>query len=631
VPFSSSPHPSYATINAVIHHPADPAAAAAHMARFLELAPVMCIKDFMSGWFLGAPFAEVARGNVEDFVAYGFYQSTWAGLGAADAATATRFVDDVERVWGIRYPGGRNDGLSFMAHLWEPLRVVPKPLALHVAAEAGALACAGVLWGMGFRRRSVGGGGGGSFDYWVRPAGGRAKAKQAGGDAAGVTATPTPSPPSSPATPRRRALLSAPSAPPPPSPPPAAPALAALARGDSVTSLAGGRVYAAAAPAAPAAPAVTTAARPPRPIAFIHGVGLGIVPYLGLIWQVVASHGHGRDVLLLEVPHVALGAAPRRAASVDAVADAAVAMLAVEGHADACFAAHSYGTFCVSRACQRHPGVVASTLLIDPVCLLTCHPRLLYSFVYHAPGLAALCAGGLREVLGGVRYLFSRDLTIAETFCRRFLWHELMLWPADMPAATLVALAHGDDLVPSPLVARHLAASAPGAKVMYHPTAGHGGVLLDWGWQAELVAEMGALLDVPARRVEVGGAGAHAATKAAPAAAAPLPLPLPTMAATIPRRVSSTADDTAGENDAQPTTPAHHRRRQAGAHRRRPSALIGASAGGAGEECGDCRLPLTLGPSSTALPRRLFRRMAVKKADNSAEQEAAAARGRVRA
>jgi hypothetical protein len=42
---------------------------------------------------------------------------------------------------------------------------------------------------------------------------------------------------------------------------------------------------------------------------------------------------------------------------VDDVASAAVKMLDAEGWPDAVFAAHSYGTFCVSRVCQRATGL----------------------------------------------------------------------------------------------------------------------------------------------------------------------------------------------------------------------------------------------------------------------------------
>ena len=75
----------------------------------------------------------------------------------------------------------------------------------------------------------------------------------------------------------------------------------------------------------------------------------------------------------------------------------------------------------------------------------------------------------------------------AQTFCRKFAWHELMLWPEDMPRHALVVLSHNDDLVPSPLVAAHLAQARPGAAVLYHPSAGHGGFLLDLPFQAQMV------------------------------------------------------------------------------------------------------------------------------------------------
>ena len=48
--------------------------------RFLELPGVLSIQDFLSGWFHGAPFESIRRGNVLDFVAYGFYSQNFADL-----------------------------------------------------------------------------------------------------------------------------------------------------------------------------------------------------------------------------------------------------------------------------------------------------------------------------------------------------------------------------------------------------------------------------------------------------------------------------------------------------------------------------------------------------------------------
>lgn len=41
--------------------------------RFLQLHDVLSIQDFICGWFHGAPYDQIRRGNVLDFVAYGFY------------------------------------------------------------------------------------------------------------------------------------------------------------------------------------------------------------------------------------------------------------------------------------------------------------------------------------------------------------------------------------------------------------------------------------------------------------------------------------------------------------------------------------------------------------------------------
>ena len=51
-------------------------------------------------------------------------------------------------------------------------------------------------------------------------------------------------------------------------------------------------------------------------------------------------------------------------------------------------------------------------MLIDPVCLLTIYPQLLRNFLYKVPTL--LSFSSLLGVVDWMRYLFSRDLLIAE-------------------------------------------------------------------------------------------------------------------------------------------------------------------------------------------------------------------------
>ncbi len=51
-------------------------------------------------------------------------------------------------------------------------------------------------------------------------------------------------------------------------------------------------------------------------------------------------------------------------------------------------------------------------VLIDPVCLLTIYPQLLRNFLYKIPNLMRF--GSLNGVIDWMRYVFSRDLLIAE-------------------------------------------------------------------------------------------------------------------------------------------------------------------------------------------------------------------------
>ena len=58
----------------------DPAFQGVVEKRLLELGSIFGIDDFLSGWFHGAPFDEILRGNVLDFIAYGFYCKRVADL-----------------------------------------------------------------------------------------------------------------------------------------------------------------------------------------------------------------------------------------------------------------------------------------------------------------------------------------------------------------------------------------------------------------------------------------------------------------------------------------------------------------------------------------------------------------------
>lgn len=419
----------------------------------LDLSDHISIEEFFEGWFHGAPIASIKRTNVEEFIAYGFHCARLEDLTPDERAAVSHYVERIESKYGSTFEPGHNPDVAFMAHLWEPLRVLHKPLALHALAEGMRVATDGALWAAGFKQGRTACG----FRYWVKPA-------LVGGGGSSGTATPTAT--TATTTPSSFRLAS----------------LGGLARRrragrlrscDSASSL----------DAAGATDPDTA------PILFVHGVGLGLTPYIPLILE-LARLLPRRPVLLLEARHVSVGLAPR-AASTDEVAAAARAVLAAHGWASAACVGHSYGTFVLSRLAQTAPDVVQSLVLLDPVCMLTIYPQLLKNFVYKPPSAWSAGARAALAAVDSARFLFSRDLTVAEAFCRRFAWHRECLWPQDSPAdgRTLLVLAAADDLVPCELVTRVLAASRPDVRVALHPHAGHGGILLHHSWRRDVLAQ----------------------------------------------------------------------------------------------------------------------------------------------
>ncbi|KAK9828088.1 hypothetical protein WJX81_002392 [Elliptochloris bilobata] len=427
----------------VLNAPAPPGAAAVPpedvaqlQERLLGLADAgMTAVEYFSGWFRGAPPEAIRRGNVEEFLAYGFHCRPLADLSGEDREALGGYIDRIEQLHGEKFgkPAflpGRAPGLAFMAHLWEPLPYFWKPLAVHLAAEGMRGATCAALLALGFRASRCRG-----FRYWVKaPRGGRALSLK---------------------DPRT----------------PCSTLIRAVAGGAAPNEADGGRAAAA-------------------PLLFLHGVGLGLTPYLHFLLELGAACP-GRPMVLLEAPHVSVGLTPRAVAA-EAVAIGAAAVLARHGWAQAAVVAHSYGTFVASHLLRLHCEMVQAMVLIDPVAMLTCHPQLLSTFVYKPPDVGSL--GSLLGVVDSFRYLFSRDLTIAHAFCRQFVWHRDCLWPQDLPPASLLVLAARDDLVPSALVLAHLAALGHPARVNSSP-AGHGAFLLNTAWRKRIVADIRLTLD----------------------------------------------------------------------------------------------------------------------------------------
>ncbi|WIA21765.1 hypothetical protein OEZ85_000927 [Tetradesmus obliquus] len=108
---------------------------------------------YISGWYRGADPSQVKRGNLEEFVAYGFWyrslqQMADAGLGHVPG----QMVEELQAAWGVSFEPGYNPGVSFLGHLWEPLNASWRPLAFYLLVEGVGRGGRTLLRRWGFRR-----------------------------------------------------------------------------------------------------------------------------------------------------------------------------------------------------------------------------------------------------------------------------------------------------------------------------------------------------------------------------------------------------------------------------------------------------------------------------------------------
>lgn len=173
------------------------------------------------------------------------------------------------------------------------------------------------------------------------------------------------------------------------------------------------------------------------PIVFVHGIGLGLLPYMPLIDALLAT---GRPVLFPEIPYVS-GFRPFQSPTAvlppAVVCSTMTAMLASHGYLSATWMGHSYGTSWLSYMCKYAPKAVASLLFLDPICFCLHVPYLTKQFVY------------LRPDPGTVSYMVRTDIIVNWTIQRSFPWAHVILFEEQILVPTVVFLSEKDALVPA--------------------------------------------------------------------------------------------------------------------------------------------------------------------------------------
>lgn len=180
------------------------------------------------------------------------------------------------------------------------------------------------------------------------------------------------------------------------------------------------------------------------PLVFVHGLGVGLVPYYLFIYRL--SQRHSGDLYVPEFPFLAMAPWESVPSAREVVAQLQD-MLAANGHTAAHFAGHSFGAVVIGWVMKMSASSVIMTTLMEPAHFLMMKSECLAKVLYGEPQTCF-------EIL--IRYFGFRELFTANLLCRNFFWEQSTMWPEDIFVPAVIELAGGDHIVQSLFVRRLL-------------------------------------------------------------------------------------------------------------------------------------------------------------------------------
>ncbi|TDZ38033.1 hypothetical protein C8035_v007712 [Colletotrichum spinosum] len=174
-----------------------------------------------------------------------------------------------------------------------------------------------------------------------------------------------------------------------------------------------------------------------RPILFIHGVGVGLMPYLLWLWSIPKDVG----VLCIEILPVSSRICPPLPPTGELVAGME-AIIQQQNYEDFVFVGNSFGTLLAAPLLKK-PDVerrINSLVLIDPVSLLLHLPAVAYNFTRRKPTW-----GNEWEI-----WFIATDAMVSHTLARRFRWQDFILWTPQLQGKRTTVVLGGEDCVTDP-------------------------------------------------------------------------------------------------------------------------------------------------------------------------------------
>ncbi|KAF6264039.1 hypothetical protein COO60DRAFT_1698505 [Scenedesmus sp. NREL 46B-D3] len=452
------------------------------VASFLKhMARVDDIQGYLSQWFLDAPYDSIRHDNVKELVAFAlFFKTPQQVQEQGLMAQLDVLLAQLSAMHDLQLPPGYNPDVKFMSHLWGETPHMYRPLFFYIAMEIIELLCWGILACCGFKRYSMLGC---TYYTWGLPEPTQQQQQQQRQQGTGKEQQ-------QPQGCAQQQLQNMPDG-----QQVDGKSQRQQSRPDQWKQRPSGSCSGSAPPAAARVPLLV-----------LHGVGAGLLPYLGVVLNLTAA---GQPMVLPVWKQVSMRLM-RHIPTVDDSVGVVLAALQRHGLGSVAVLGHSYGSLVAARLVRVAPQAVRSLAVVDPVCFAMHMPNLVKYFLYSAHVSGNWVADAFIALL-------RSEIHCARNFTRNFFWATINLFDEHLPEHTLVVLSGTDLLCPTAYVRQWLEGHTS-ATVLYHATASHGaGLLLHLPWQCTI---LNSVLRVIGQAGDAGGA-ADAAAVAETAAAGP--------------------------------------------------------------------------------------------------------------
>jgi hypothetical protein len=180
-------------------------------------------------------------------------------------------------------------------------------------------------------------------------------------------------------------------------------------------------------------------------VVFIHGIGIGLYPYVNLLAQLDSRLNSGSSsddlvgIIAIEIMPVSFRIT-HSALKKDEMCDEILAILKYHKFHQPVLVSHSYGTV-ITTQLLKSPELadqIGPIVLIDPISILLHLPDVAYNFTRRKPQ---------RANEHQLYYFASMDMGVSHSLSRCFFWSENVLWKNDIGHRPVTVSLAGQDLI----------------------------------------------------------------------------------------------------------------------------------------------------------------------------------------